>query len=144
MEFRFVRCKRSNFFGTTEYWADKEQKLVVSDVERTIVDGLKQPEYCGGFTEVAKGLWIKRDDVSLSRLVDYALRLHVGAVSRRLGYLLEAYRMGPVEELERLRRHLTTTYNLLDPLLPREGRFLARWRLRLNVGEGEIEAAVST
>jgi len=144
MEFRFVRCKRSNFFGTTEYWADKEQRLVVSDVERTIVDGLKQPEYCGGFTEVAKGLWIKRADVSVSKLVDYALRLDVGAVTRRLGYLLEAHRMGPVEELERLRMHLTTTYNLLDPLLPREGRFLARWRLRLNVGEAEIEAAVST
>ena len=144
MEFRFVRCKRSNLFGTTEWWADKEQKVVVSDVERTIIDGLKQPEHCGGLTEVAKGLWIKRADVNVGKLVDYAVRLGVGAVSRRLGYLLETYRMGQAEELERLRKGLTTTYNLLDPLLPPEGRFVARWRLRLNIGEGEIVAAAGT
>jgi len=34
--------------------------------------------------------------------------------------------------------HLTATYAILDPLLPREGKFLARWRLRLNVDFEEI------
>src|SRR4030042_949705 len=60
MEFRFVRCKRSDVFGTAELWVDKREKIVVSDVERTVVDGLKQPEHCGGLTEVAKGLSMRR------------------------------------------------------------------------------------
>jgi predicted transcriptional regulator of viral defense system len=143
-EFRFVRCKRSDVFGTTEHWVDKQEKLVVSDIERTVVDGLKQPEHCGGVTEVAKGLSIRRTDVSAKKLVDYALRLGVGAVIRRLGYLMEAYGIGAPEELARLRENLTSTYNLLDPVLPPEGKFLARWRLRLNVSPEEVQAVVRT
>jgi predicted transcriptional regulator of viral defense system len=143
-EFRFVRCKRSDFFGTAEHWVDKREKVVVSDIERTVVDGLKQPEHCGGLTEVAKGLSMRRTEVSAKTLVDYALRLGVGAVVRRLGYLMEAYGIGTPEELARLRESLTSTYNLLDPILPPEGKFLARWRLRLNVSPEEIHAVVRT
>lgn len=143
-EFRFIRCKPSHFFGTMEQWADKREKVVVSDLERTVLDGLKQPEYCGGFTEVAKGFWMRRADMSAKKLVDYALRLGVGAVIRRLGYLLEAYGIEAPDEIERLRGRLTATCVLLDPLLPPEGKFLARWRLRLNVGPEEIQAVART
>jgi predicted transcriptional regulator of viral defense system len=107
MEFRFVRCKPSDVFGTVGHWVEKQEQVVVSDIERTVVDGLKQPEYCGGLTEVAKGLSMRRTDVSATKLVDYALRLGVGAVIRRLGYLLETFGMGAPEELARLRQNLT-------------------------------------
>jgi predicted transcriptional regulator of viral defense system len=143
-EFRFVRCKPSDVFGTTEHWVGKQEKVVVSDIERTVVDGLKQPEHCGGLTEVAKGLSMRRTDVSAKKLVDYARRLGVGAVTRRLGYLMEACGIGAPEDLAPLRENLTSTYNLLDPVLPPEGKFLARWRLRLNVSPEEIEAVVRT
>jgi predicted transcriptional regulator of viral defense system len=139
-EFRFVRCKRADVFGTAEHWVDKQEKVVASDIERTVIDGLKQPEHCGGLTDVAKGLSMRRTDVSAKKLVDYALRLGVGAVIRRLGYLMEVYGIGTSEELARLRQDLTSTYNLLDPVLPPEGKFLARWRLRLNVSLEEIHA----
>lgn len=143
-EFRFVRCKRSDVFGTVEHWVEKREKVVVSDVERTIVDGLKQPEHCGGLTEVAKGLSMRRAEVGAEKLVDYALRLGIGAVIRRLGFLMEALGIGAPAQLARLRASLTSTYNLLDPVLPPEGRFLARWRLRLNVSSQEIQAVVGT
>ena len=143
-EFRFVRCKPSDVFGTIEEWVDKQQKVVVSDVERTVVDGLKQPEHCGGVTEIAKGLSMRRTDVSATKLVDYALRLGVGAVIRRLGFLMEAYGVGPPAELARLAATLTPTYTLLDPVLPPEGRFLAKWRLRLNVSAEEIRAVAGS
>jgi predicted transcriptional regulator of viral defense system len=139
-EFRFVRCRRSAVFGTVQHWVEKHEKVVVSDVERTIVDGLRLPEHCGGVTEVAKGLAMRGTEVSPRKLVDYALRLGVGAVVRRLGYLMEACGVGAPEDLERLRGNLTSTYSLLDPLLPPEGKFLARWRLRLNVSLEEIHA----
>jgi predicted transcriptional regulator of viral defense system len=41
-----------------DHWATKTRKIRVSDLERAVIDGLKQSEYCGGFSEVAKGLWI--------------------------------------------------------------------------------------
>lgn len=143
-EFRFVRCKSSHLFGITEVWVDKNEKVQVSDFERTILDGLKQPDYCGGISEVAKGLWIKREAIDAKKLVDYALRLNIGAVIRRLGFLLETYQIGHSEEIQFLQSKLTATYQLLDPGLPAEGKFIARWKLRLNVSEEELHHLVRT
>lgn len=143
-EFRFVKCPAGHMFGTTELWVDGTDKVVVSDLERTIIDGLRQPQYCGGTTEVAKGLWMRRSDVRASTLVDYALRLGVGAVLRRVGYLLELYDLAGKREVDRLRNAVTTGYILFDPTLPAEGRYLARWRLRLNVEAEELQSVVRT
>ncbi|MFQ5803878.1 MAG: transcriptional regulator [Candidatus Methylomirabilales bacterium] len=143
-EFRFVRCKRRHFFGTTEHWIDKREKVIVSDLERTIIDGLKQPDYCGGVVEVAKGFWMRRQDIDPKRLVDYALRLNVGAVIRRLGFLMELWRIEVPEQIERLRRKLTDSYVLLDPGLPPDGKFQKRWRLQLNVAPDELQAVLRT
>lgn len=143
-EFRFVRCKPDKFFGYSDNWVTKTEKVQASDLERTIVDGLKQPEYCVGISEIAKGFWIRRDDIVPGRLVDYALNINVGAVVRRLGFLLELFEMEAYRELERLRERLTMTYSILDPVLPDEGKFLARWHLKLNVSPEEIEAVVRT
>ena len=144
VEFRFVRCQRRHLFGLTEHWVTKQEKVRVSDPERTIIDGLKQPEYCGGVTEVAKGLWMRRQDLTVARLVGYAKRIGVGAVLRRLGFLLETYQMAGAPDLERLRSSLTATYVRLDPVLPPEGKRLRRWRLQLNVDPQELRAVAGT
>jgi predicted transcriptional regulator of viral defense system len=143
-EFRFVYLNGHHFFGTTKHWVTKEKSVEVSDLERTIIDGLRQPEYCGGITEVAKGLWIRRTDLRLQKLLEYAGRFESGAVTRRLGYLLELFGIAPERELEALRKSLTATYVRLDPVLPREGSHLARWRLQINVSPEELQAARST
>ena len=137
-EFCFARYKPEHMFGVLDQWVTKSEKVQVSDLERTIIDGLKQSEYCGGFTEVAKGFRMRRDDLDIGRLVDYALRLDIGAVIRRLGFLLETLDVGSPQDIERLHERLTATYAILDPLLPGEGKFLSRWRLRLNVDFEEI------
>jgi len=144
VEYRFVRCRRKHLFGLTEHWVTKQDRVRVSDLERTIIDGLKQPEHCGGLTEVAKGLWIRRRDVSVGRLAQYARRLGVGAVVRRLGFLLETYGIAEGPDLERLRSRLTATYVRLDPVLPAEGKRFHRWRLQLNVDPDELRAVVGT
>jgi predicted transcriptional regulator of viral defense system len=144
MEFRFVEAGRGGFFGATDYWAEKQEKVRVATIERTVIDGLRRPGYCGGIAEVAKGLWLRRGDAAAGRLVEYALRLGSGAVLRRLGFLLEQYGLASPRRIERLRRNLTASYALFDPLLPAEGRFVARWRLRLNVTPAELAAVVGT
>ncbi len=144
VEFRFVRCRRKHLFGLTEHWVTKQEKVCVSDLERTIIDGLKQPQHCGGLTEVAKGLWMRRQDVNADRLVEYAKRIGVGAVVRRLGFLLETYELAAPPDLDRLREGLTATYVRLDPVLPAEGKRLRRWRLQLNVEPEELRAVART
>jgi predicted transcriptional regulator of viral defense system len=143
-EFRFVRCKTVNLFGIISHWATKTDKVQVSDLGRTVIDGLKQSEHCGGFSEVAKGFWMRREEVNPHKLVDYALRLDVGAVIRRLGFLLELFEIDAPQDLERLRERLSATYATLDPMLPNEGKLLARWRLKLNIRPEEIQAVVRT
>ncbi len=144
VEFRFVRCQRRHLFGLIEHWVTKQEHVRVSDPERTIIDGLKQPEHCGGLTEVAKGLWMRRQDLQVDKLLAYAKRMKIGAVVRRLGFLLETYEMAERGDLERLRRGLTATYARLDPVLPAEGKRLRRWRLQLNVDPEELRAVVRT
>ena len=137
-EFRFVRCKTRNLFGITETWIDKNEQVQVSDLERTLLDGLKQPDYCGGFSEVAKGFSIKHDEIDPQKIIDYTIKLGVGAVNRRLGYLMELYNIGSRIHWEFLQTTLTSTYQLLDPALPAEGRYITKWRLRLNIPQEEL------
>jgi predicted transcriptional regulator of viral defense system len=143
-EFRFVLIRPEQYFGVVKHWVTKQETIDISDLERTIIDGLRQPEYCGGVTEVAKGLWMRHQDMRTAKLVDYALRLRVGTVSRRLGYLLELYAIAPETELARLRGSLTATYAPLDPMLPEEGPHLKRWRIQLNISPRELEAVRAT
>jgi len=143
-EFRFVHCKPKYFFGTMHHWVTKSRKVEISDLERTVIDGLRQSEHCGGFSEVAKGYWMRHQDMDIKKLVEYALMLDIGAVYRRLGYLLELFETKETDQVDLLRKKLTSTYMLLDPAMPAEGKFIARWRLRLNVSPEEIKSIIRT
>ena len=140
-QFHFIRCKPEHFFGVMDHWTTKTRKIKVSDL---VIDGLRQSEYCGGFSEVAKGFWMRQQSIEVKKLVEYALMLDIGALYRRLGYLLELFETKETGQLELLRKKLTATYALLDPMLPAEGKFIARWRLRLNVSPEEIKTIVRT
>ena len=143
-EFRFVRCKADDLFGITEIWIDKNEKVFASDLERTLLDGLRQPTYCGGFSEVAKGFYIKHHLIDPQKLIDYAVKLDVGAVIRRLGYLMELYQIGSHIHWDFLKTKLTFTYQLLDPELAAAGPYIAKWRLRLNISQEELLAIRGT
>jgi predicted transcriptional regulator of viral defense system len=139
-EYKFVFTRPDQVFGTQPYWATKQEQVIISDLERTVIDGLRRPEYCGGITEVARGLWIRHQDTKVEKLIHYATRLKVGAVIRRLGYLLELYDLATPDELKLLQSGLTRTSDLLDPILPKGGPYSRRWRLQLNVSADELES----
>ncbi len=138
--YRFFQVPDSAMFGISKYWVTKENCVFVSDPERSIIDGLQKPDLVGGITEVAKALWMAREHMKVDRLVEYALRINIGAVIRRLGYLLEAYGLADDGALDPLRARLTAGYQRLDPLFPAEGHKLARWRLQINIAPEELDA----
>jgi predicted transcriptional regulator of viral defense system len=143
-EFRFHASHKELFFGLMDHWVTKQERVRISDPERTIIDGLRMPEYCGGVTELAKGIWMKKEELDSGRLVDYALRTDIGAVIRRLGYLMELFQIGSPKKRDPLRERLTDTVVRLEPLLPAGGKFLHRWRLQLNVTPDEMLAVART
>lgn len=143
-QFHFVTCKLHHYFGYKKHWIDKFEMVLVSDLEKTILDCLKMPQYCGGITEIAKGFWMKRTEIDPRKLLDYAQKLNVGAVYQRLGYLLEIYEINCGHEIQLLQKKITKTYLLLDPTLPDEGKYNARWRLRLNILKEELLSIIRT
>jgi predicted transcriptional regulator of viral defense system len=143
-EYRFVAVKPTEIFGLTQVWVTKQQSVMVSNKERTILDGLRQPQYAGGIPEVAKALWVSRTEIKVPQLLDYVQHFSSGALRRRLGFLLELYAMASPDQLKSLRAKLTSTYDRLDPTLPKSGPFQARWRLQLNIGIDELEAIPHT
>jgi len=143
-QYKFIFIRPEQIFGTVPHWITKQEQVILSDVERTVVDGLRRPEYCGGITEVARGLWMRHEDMKVEKLIQYATRLKVGAVIRRLGYLLETYHLASPALLDQLRNGLTRTYDLLDPLQPAGGQYINRWRLRLNIPMDELDSARRT
>jgi len=62
-------------------------------------------------------------------MIEYALKVDVGAVIRRLGYIMELYEIGAQEDRNILLDHLTDTYVRLDPVLPADGKYVRKWRL---------------
>jgi predicted transcriptional regulator of viral defense system len=118
----------------------KQQSVMVSDKERTLVDALRQPQYAGGIPEVAKALWMSRSEIEIPKLIEYLEHFSSGALKRRLGFLLELYAMASPDQLQSLRSKLTSTYDRLDPTLPKSGSFQARWRLQFNISIDELEA----
>jgi predicted transcriptional regulator of viral defense system len=139
-EYKFIFVKSEEIFGIEPHWVTKQEQVTVSDMERTVIDGLRRPEYCGGISEVAKGLWMRREDIKIQKLIQYAHRLKVGAVKGRLGYLLELYGLATATDLGPLRQGLTRTSNLLDPVLGKCGPYIRRWRLQLNISADELES----
>ena len=142
--FTFVTIQKKYFFGTSDHWVTKQEKVRVSDLEKTVIDGLRQPQYCGGVSEVAKGLWMRQDDINIDKLINYALKMKTGSVIRRLGYILELYEIGTTNNWEILHHSLSEAYNRLDPSLPAEGKFFRRWRLQLNVSPEELLNIIRT
>ena len=117
---------------------------MASDLQKTLLDCAAQPHLCGGISELAKGLWLRKDDLDESRLVSYAARLGQRAAARRIGLLLETYGIGRPETIAALQCLVNARYALFDPTLPAGGPYRARWRLRLNLDPEELKAIIWT
>lgn len=63
-----------------------------TDVERTLIDGLRRPEQCGGLGEVFRG-WVRAGEsgegLSAGRLVEYTEQLGQLIVYQRVGFVME-------------------------------------------------------
>lgn len=62
--------------------------IYVTDVERTLLDGLRMPGKCGGIAKVFHA-WRAADGMDVGRLIEYADRFDLQVLRQRVGYLLE-------------------------------------------------------
>lgn len=87
LKFKFVTFSKKRFFGTVEEEIGGE-KFTISSKEKTIVDCLIYPKYCGGIDEVIKGIWEAQDEINFTKIIDYSKEMRNESVKRRLLYIL--------------------------------------------------------
>lgn len=132
---RFVTVPKRRFWGLEEKWVTHEEKVRVSDLERTLLDILDRPDLAGGVSEIARGLWLAKKDIDASKLVLYAKGFDSLAAVKRLGFLIQKLNLGIQGVINQLNELVqsSTSFSFLDPTLKGEGRYLSEWRLRVNV-----------
>lgn len=128
--FRFIRIKPEKFFGIEKIWIG-EARVNITDPERTLLDGISMPQYCGDFGEVLHAFEVRGKDLQLQRIIDYALRLDT-ATAKRLGWILE--RQGiPMDQLQSLADVSIKGFRTLDPTGPRKGPYDQHWKIQENL-----------
>jgi len=134
VQYKIVKIKKSKCFGIRKEWIEETQ-INITDKEKTIIDCLDKPQYCGGIIEVAKAL--KNNKFDRKKLKNYAQRIGNSGVLRRLGYLCELLNIKIKLPKLNIRNYL-----LLDPTMREKGPKSAKWRLIINLDKkvlGELE-----
>jgi len=128
----FVQLKKEKFFGLDEIEIET-RKINISNKNKTIVDCLEHPQHSGGIDEVARAIYFGHQELDFTLIKEYGLKINNSVVFKRLGYILEA--TGLFEKYSSLFRdvQLSTGYSWLDPLGPRKGKHLHKWKLLVNV-----------
>ncbi|HZK12773.1 MAG TPA: type IV toxin-antitoxin system AbiEi family antitoxin domain-containing protein [Atribacterota bacterium] len=127
VQYKIVKIKKEKVFGIRKEWIE-ETKINITDKEKTMIDCLDKPQYCGGIIEVAKAL--KNNKFNRKKLEDYVQRIGNSGVLRRLGYLCELLNVKIKLPKLNIRNYL-----LLDPTMPDKGLKSAKWRLIINLDD---------
>ncbi|MDW7733663.1 MAG: type IV toxin-antitoxin system AbiEi family antitoxin [Methanolobus sp.] len=116
--FEFISLSKKRFFGFVEEKAARGT-FNISSREKTIVDCMLYPKYCGGLDEAIKGIWKSRKELDFVKLLEYSKRVEVSVVTRRIGYALEL--LGLAEEISsQIASTRSKGYMWLDPLGPKK------------------------
>ncbi|MCB4756236.1 MAG: hypothetical protein LHV69_04275 [Elusimicrobia bacterium] len=130
ISYRFVQVKPERFFGIEDVWVN-EVRIKITDPERTLLDGLMAPQYCGDFAEVLHAFEMRAPQLDVERIIRYALALDAATV-KRLGWILERQKVDPAR-LEPLRKVPIKGYRVLDPSGLRLGHCYAGWMIQANL-----------
>lgn len=124
IQYRIITIKREWFFGLEQRWLS-EASITITDFEKTLIDALIKPKYCGGIREVLYAFEQAHDRLNIEKIISYALRINK-STCKRLGWVLS--KLGTQnKDLEILRTKIHTSYTLLDSSLPRKGKVNKEW-----------------
>ena len=134
--YRFIQVKPERYFGVEKVWIG-ESRITITDPERTLLDGLSRPQYCGDFAEVLHAFEVRSADLNIERSIAYAFKMDDATV-KRLGWVL-GHQGIESSRLERLAAAPINGYRLLDPTGPRRGPCNRRWMIQENL-PGKVRA----
>lgn len=113
---------------------DHEEVTVrCTDLERTLIDGLRYPRRCGGLNEVFRG-WVRAlEEISRDRLVAYAEQFDQLILYQRLGFVMETLELDH-PKLQQWKEEKTRRggSRVLNPSKEYSSTYSEEWDLSLN------------
>lgn len=107
------------------------QQVLVTSLERTLVDVLDRPYLCGSWEEI----WLTLEGIEyldLDQTLKYALLLANSTTIAKLGFFLETHRealMIPEHYLEELRKHCPIKPHYMDRIQNQPQKMIVKWNL---------------
>lgn len=125
----------THFIGLKTVWRGGT-RVQLSDPARTLIDMMADPALGGGIRHVAEMLTTLLHDhpKESAKLADHATKLRIGAVYKRLGFLLQRDHPDQASLIAECQAKLTTGYAKLDPALPTD-RLVTAWRVWVPANE---------
>lgn len=130
---RFVYQEEERFFGYSECWLKRKEKIMVSDLEKTIVDMATNPGISGGIPQLAHALFQAGDRINTDKLLHYLTRNLQSAAKKRILYLTELLNLEWTPQHEKMRNEFEKGSNLLDPTGAKRGESNPRFKLKINM-----------
>jgi len=131
-------------FGIKPVWKG-QVKVSVSDPTRTIIDMLNDPQLGGGIRSTMDIFinYLKSEKANMDLVLEYAKQLGVGAVYKRLGFLLERFAPDKKTAINICQLSLTAGNTKIDPKSRQSGtdRLITRWRLWIPESWNNYEGA---
>jgi predicted transcriptional regulator of viral defense system len=140
--FTLSRVKPERFQSLDSVWRGST-RVLVSNRERTIVDGAIEPRWLGGFRHLADVFvaYTREPKADPAVLLRELRRFGNGAAAKRIGYLAERLWPSATELIERAHALCRAGVVKLDPAIARRGLKSSRWGLWLNVALDGIQPA---
>ena len=131
--FQFINILPYRFFGYRETWVTQRAQVMVSDLEKTIVDALSKPGLCGGILEVGRAVYRSKERTDQEKLFYYLARNWSRAAKKRYLFISDSLGMKWTPEHERLLKEIGSGISLLDPSGPNQGKKNSRFGLKINI-----------
>jgi len=132
-EVQFIYHTFGRFFGYGEMWVSTQEQVMVSDLEKTIVDAVSKPQLCGGIIAVGKAIYNSNERTELEKMFYYLSRNRSHAAKKRYLYLSDFLGMEWTSEHERMLKECGSSISLLDPSGLAQGSKNSRFGLKINI-----------
>ena len=132
LEIELIHIQPRHFFGHQQVWVSNWHQVAITDPERTALDLIARPEVFGGMPAVIDILEDVLPRINVQTLVNYGLEYKVGAVIKRLGWVLEQLGVA-VDFLNPLQQYPIRNVYRLDPPASPSTTINKRWSINENL-----------
>ncbi len=135
VRYEFIAVARERFFGVTQVWVDDRHQVPIFDRERALLDAFHHFHIFGSLSVALEILDAHLPELDVDRLVEYAVKLGVAVVVKRVGWALEEFGVAS-DLLAPLRAYPTRGSSPLDPGRTARGRHNPTWNVIENLRHG--------